>query len=87
METDTALVGANGVVVLHAVAHVGLVVALIVHPGHAELINTVGDAKTLNQIYLFKLGVLVVLLFDSTQYLFHCLVILRLVGEASLQIF
>jgi len=47
--------------VLDAITHVGLHVTLVVNPSDAELTNTVGDAKALNQIGLLKLGVLVVL--------------------------
>ena len=42
MEPDAPLVGAYGVVVLHAVAHVGAYAAGIVHPRHAECVDSVG---------------------------------------------
>ena len=87
METNTTFVRADSVVVLNAVTHVGLNVTLIVHPSHAELVNTVGDAKTFNQIDFVKLWVFVVLFFNCRKYFFHCLMILWFVGEPSLQIF
>ena len=87
METDAALVGAYSVVVLDAVTHVGLNLALVVHPSHTELIYTIGNAEAFNQVHLLELGVLVVLFFDSAQHLFYCLMILRFIGEASFQIF
>ena len=86
MEADTSLVRANDIVVLHAVAHVRLYVTLIVHPVYTELIDTVGDTETLDEIHLLELGVLVVLLFNGAEDFFHCLMIFRLVGESLLQI-
>ena len=87
METDTALVGTNGVVVLDTVTHVGLNLTLVIHPCYTELVNSVGDTEALNQINLVKLRVLVVLFFNGTKNLFYCLMILRFVGEASFQVF
>ncbi len=87
METDTALVGAYSVVVLNTVAHVGLDLALVVHPCNTELINSVGNAKTFYQVSLVKLGVLVIFFLDCCKYLFNGLMILGFVGKASLQIF
>jgi hypothetical protein len=86
METDTAFVRANGVVVLYAVTHVGAYVAFIVGPSDAELVDAVGDAKAFNQVYFVEFGVFVVLFFDGTQYLFYCLMIFRLVRESSLEV-
>ena len=86
VETNTTLVGANGVVVLHAVTHVGLDVALVVHPGDAELIDAIGDAKTLDQVYLVKLGVLVVGLLDGGKNFFYGLMVLGLVRKSAFQI-
>ena len=68
---------------LHAVAHVGLHFALVVNPIHAELVDTVGDAEALNELYLFKLGVLVVLLLDSGEHFFNGLMVLRLIGKTK----
>ena len=65
MITDTAFVRANGVIVLNAITHVCLNVTLVVDPCNAELQYAIGDAKTLNEVALFKLGVLVVLFLDS----------------------
>ena len=87
METDTTFVRTDSVVVLNAITHVCLDVTFIVHPSHAELVNTIGDAKTLNQIDFVKLRVFVVLFFNCRKYFFHCLMILWFVGEPSLQIF
>ncbi len=87
MITETAFIRANGVVVLDTVTHVGLDLALVVNPCDAELVNTIGNAKALNQIGLFKLGVLVVLFLDGGKYLTDGLDVLRLIGKSLLQIF
>ena len=66
MEADTAFVGANSIVVLNTVTHVVAYVALVINPRHAELIDTIGDAKALNQVGLVELGMFVVLFFDGS---------------------
>ena len=84
VEADTALVGANGVVVLYAVTGVDLYLAVVIHPCYTECEDAVGDAQALYEVICFKFGVLVVLFFDRVQYLFNCLEIFRLVRESSL---
>ena len=59
---------ANRVVVLNAVTHVSLYVALIIYPRYAELDDAVWNAETLDEVCLLKLWVLVVLFLDSTEY-------------------
>ncbi len=86
METDTTFVGANGIVVLDAVAHVGLDIAVVVHPGNAELIYAIRNAEALDQVDLVELRVLVVLLLDGAEDLFYGLMILWLIRESLLQI-
>ena len=68
-------------------AHVRLNLALIVNPGNAELVHSVGDAKALDKVSLLKLGVLVVLLFDGGKNLTDGLDVLRLIGESLFEIF
>ena len=87
MEADTALVGAYGVVVLHAVAHVGLYLTLVVHPCDTERVDAVGDTETFDEVYFVKLGVLVVLFFDCAEYFFYCLMVFRLTWEAPFEVF
>ena len=87
METDAAFVRANGIVVLDAVAHVGLHVALVVSPRDAELVHAIGDAQTLDEVHLIELGVLVVLFFDSAEHFFYGLMVFRLAGETTLEVF
>ena len=59
METQTALVRADGGVVLHAVAAVHADSAGIVHPGNAELDHALRLHEALDQTGLLPLGVLV----------------------------
>ena len=87
MEADAALVGTDGIVVLHTVTHVGLHLSLVIYPCHTELIYAVRYAEAFYQVGFLKLRVLVVLFFDSGQYLFDCLMVLRFIREASLEIF
>ena len=87
METDTAFVRTDGVVVLYTVTHVGLYVTLVIHPSNTELVNAIGDAKTFNQIGFVELRMFVVLFFNGRKHFFYCLMILRFIGEPSFQIF
>ena len=64
METKSSFVRADGGVELHAVTKVGLHIALVVNPCDAEGKDTVGFDHSLNDLGLFKLGVLIIHLFD-----------------------
>ena len=86
METDTALVGANGVVVLYTVTGVDLYLAVVVNPCDAECEYTVGDTEPLDEVVCLEFGVLVVLLLNGVQHLFNSLEILRLMWKLFLQI-
>ena len=86
MEPDAALVGADGIVVLHAVAHVGAHAACIVHPRHAECVDSVGDAEAFQQVDAFEVGVTAVDVGYGVYNLFHRLQIFRLVGKPCPQI-
>ena len=59
MQAQAALVGADGAVVLHAVAAVDLRAALVVHPGHAEHDDPLRLHETVQQARLFIFRVLV----------------------------
>ena len=85
VETDTTFVGTNDVVVLDTVTHVGMYLTLVVCPCDTEFDNSVGDAKTLNEVRLLELWVLVVLFLDCRKYLTHCLDVLRLIGEPNFE--
>ena len=87
VETNAAFVRADGVVVLHTVAHVGLYVAFVVNPCHAELNQSVRNAQALNEVGFLKLGMLVVLFFDGAQHLTDGLNVFGLVRESLLQSF
>ena len=86
VETDTALVRTDDVVVLYTVTHVGLYVALVIYPRNTEADNAIGNAQTLDEVPLVEFGVLVVLLFDCTQNLTNGLNVLRLVWKSLLEI-
>ena len=86
METDTAFVRTDRVVVLNTVTHVGLNITFIIHPSHAELIYSIRNTQTFDQVYFIKLRVCVVFFFNSRKYFFYCLMILRFIGKSSFQI-
>ena len=71
MEADTALVGADGVVELHAVADVDMHLTSIVYPGHAEGDDTVWLHEALHDGGLLELRVLVVHLLYREEHFFH----------------
>ena len=58
METDTAFVRTDRVVVLNTVTHIGLNITFIIHPSHAELIYSIRNTQTFDQVYFIKLRVL-----------------------------
>ena len=66
METDTTFVRADGIVMLYTVAHIGLYVAFIIYPSDAELVYTIRNTQTFNQVSFLEFGVFVVLFFDCT---------------------
>ncbi len=80
METQTALVGADGVVELEAVAGIDLHVALVVDPYHLEREAAVGFHDPLRNAVGFEFGVLVVGLLDGHQYFAHGLQIFAFAG-------
>ena len=60
METYSALIGANGAVELHSVAQIGLYLAIVVDPCHAEGYDAVGFDHSLHNFRFLKLGVVVI---------------------------
>ncbi len=76
MESQAAFVGAYGAVELHAVTDVGLYLAAVVHPRHAEGDDAVGLDHTLDDFSLFELGMFVVNLLDRLEDFAYCLQIL-----------
>ena len=87
METQSAFIWADNIVVLDTVAHVGLHVAFVVYPCDTELNESVGNAKTLDKIALLELRMLVILLFNGSEYLTDSLDILRLIRDSASQLF
>ena len=86
METDTAFVGTDGVVVLYTITHVGLILSLVVHPCHTELVHAIWNAKALDEVHLVKLRVLVVLFLNCAENFFYCLMILRFIWKTTLEV-
>ena len=87
VKAQSAFVGADGVVVLHAIAHVGADVAFVVRPGDAESVDTLRNAKALDEVDALKFGMFVVFLFDGGEYLLYGLMILRFVGKSLFEFF
>ena len=83
MEAQAPLVGADGRVVLHAVAPVDPGLAAVVHPGDAELDHTFRLHKALQQAGGFPFGVLIHNQLQRFKDLLHCLQKLRLVGVSA----
>ena len=75
VETDTAFVRADCVVMLNTVTHIGLNITFIVHPSHTELIYSIRNTQTFDQVYFIKLRMFVVFFFNSRKYFFYCLMI------------
>ena len=86
MESYASLIRAYHVVVLHAVTHVGLHVALVVYPRHTEGDYSVRNAEALDKVGAVKLRMLVILFFYCCQYLTYGLDILRLVRESLFEV-
>ena len=87
VETDTAFVRTNGVVMLYAIAVVDLNFILVVNPCYAELVDTIGNAKTFNKVHLFELGVLIICFLNCGEHLRHSLNVFGLSRIAALQVF
>ena len=83
METDTALVGTNGIVMLNPIAHIRADIALIIDPCHTKLIDPIRNTQTLDEIHFIKFRMLVVFLLYCAQYFFYCLMIFRFIRESS----
>ena len=78
METEPALVGADGAVELDAVAGVGLHRSLIINPGHAERKDAVRFDHSLDNLCLLEFGMLVIHILHRFQNLLNSLEILIL---------
>ena len=59
LEAQAALVGADGAVELAAIADIGMIIAVVVHPHHAESEHTLGLHDAAQQVSLLVLGVLI----------------------------
>lgn len=86
METNTAFVWADGVIVLHTVAHIVVDPAFVIHPRYAEGEYTVGNAEALDKVDAFILRMPVIYILDCRQDFLYCLMVFRLIGEPTLQV-
>ena len=86
METQTALVGADGVVELDAVAGVDLHFALVVDPYHLEGEHAVGLHDALGNAVGLEFGVLVVGLLHRHEDLTDGLQVLAFAGVLALKL-
>ena len=80
IETQAALIRTKGRVVLHAVAAVDVVLAVVIHPGHAELDGALGLDHPLQQAGLLIFGMRVDHRAEGRENLFNGLQKLRLIG-------
>ena len=55
METDSSFVRTYSIVVLDAVAHIGMHISLIICPGHPKRENPIGNTEPLDQIAFFSI--------------------------------
>ncbi len=76
METETAFVCTEGGIVLNTITEVHLGLTLIVNPNNAELEDTVGLDKTLDNLSSLVLRMLVIFFFNSLQDLTNGLQVL-----------
>lgn len=86
METDTAFVRADYVVVLDTVTHVCLDITFVVHPRYTEFKYTIRNTETLDEVCSVKLWVFVVLFLDCWKYLTYGLDVLWLVRKSLFEI-
>ena len=87
LETDAALVGADGAVELAAIADIGMIIAVVVHPHDPEGEHPLRLHDPVEQVGLLILGMLVYHGGDGGQDLLHGLHELGLVAVLLLDIF
>lgn len=83
METDSSLIGANSIVVLYPIAHIGLHISRIVYPSNPEGVYFIGNDQSLDQVRFLKLWMLVINLFYRFYDLFNGLKIFRFIRKTS----
>ena len=86
MEAQSAFVRANGAVELYAIADVHLHFAVVIDPRHTESRDALWLDKTLDELSLLELGMLVVHVFDGFKHFFHGLQKFRLTWMLAFQV-
>ena len=85
MESQSALIGADGTVELDAVAQVHLYLALVVNPGYAERDDALRFHDALDNFRLLELRMLVIDILNRLQHFTYCLQVLQLARMFALQ--
>ena len=86
VETDAALVRADGVVELHAIAYVVLDFAFVVEPCHAESDDAVGLNHAFNDFVVLEFGMFVVHVLHRHKHFFYGLQIFFFPGVLGLEV-
>ena len=86
VETQSALVGADGVVELDTVADIGLYFALVVYPYDFERKDAVGFDDPFRDTVGLEFGVLVVGVFDGHQHFAHGLEVFAFTGVFAFEV-
>ena len=86
MEADTALVRADCVVELNAIADVGLHFALVVYPRNAEGEDAVGFHHSFNDFCFFEFGMFVVDILNRQKDFSHGLKVFLLARVLSFEV-
>ena len=73
MEAESAFIGADGAVELHAVTDVYLHITIVVEPRHAEHHDALGFNHAFNNFCFLEFGVFVVNILNGRKNFFHCL--------------
>ena len=86
MKTQTALVGADGVVELDAVTSVHMNLAVVIGPWHLECKDAVGLHHTFHNLGILEFGMQVIDRFNTNKHFTYCLKVLLLARMPAFQV-